>query len=332
MAHELEIDGNGNAQVMLDRVAWHELGTVVPDGFTMADAIASGMSFTLPVEIVPMSTLTLGYDDYAAPEFASVRGDGRILKTGLGANATVFHALEAHEFGQALIGMVDGSRMSSFGSLRNGRQWFQTFALATFAVGGHEMTSHLTLAGSYDGSLAFVALRSNIITVCANTLAMNLGGGSRAFSTKHTTHIADRVEWARRVLSSHEALELEERKRMEYLALTRLAPTDVTSILDELWPIGEGVSTKAENANLAAREGVRRIHSATDGHDVMLGEQGTAWGLVQAVNTYENWGTPIRKQAGMGDREARGLRQFDSIVKGQPLTDKVLALVGGGEA
>ena len=61
----------------------------------------------------------------------------------------------------------------------------------------------------------------------------------------------------------------------------------------------------------------------------MVDETGNAWSVLQAVNTWENWGAPVRKTQGRSEQETRALRQVDQLVtNSQPYTEHALNLFG----
>ena len=112
------------------------------------------------------------------------------------------------------------------------------------------------------------------------------------------------------------------------LVATQVSPQRYNAIVNELFPINDDVPTRTRKVNDEAADKVNALYRAQVGPNVVQGVEGTGWAVVQAVNTYENWGTPIRKTAGKGEATTRALRQIEAVNSGkQPLTDRALELV-----
>jgi phage/plasmid-like protein (TIGR03299 family) len=342
MSHDLEII-NGEAQAMYERVAWHALGTVVGANFGWDDAIAAGLTITLPVTKVPLgsllSTLPVG-DGFEGPtlhaqpdEYASVRSDGLVLKAGTGEQHTIFPAVDGYAFGQCVreeAQSIDGVRadLKSLGTIDLGRKWFMTFDLGEFHIGDYAVRDYISVNGSYDSSWPLQLLSSPVIEVCANTIAAARAAGVQHYRFKHTSGVFNRVEQAKIALARH----AENRKLMKELGETLLTravlPSEYNRIVNTLFPIGDDTQTKTRNVNEDAIEKVSTLYKAQVGPQV-VSASGNAWALVQAVNTYENWGTPVRNTKGNTESQTRALRQIEAVNSGrQPLTDKAFELVG----
>lgn len=340
MSHELEII-DGEAQAMFREPAWHRLGTVVGDNFGWAEAVAQNLAITLPVTKVPVADLLSGINPLdidgptpraQADEWATLRGDGLVLKTGLGKQHTVFHASEGYSFGQCIRERASAGGINadlrSLGTIDEGRKWFMTFDLGSFRIGDYDVKDYLSVNGSYDSSWKLGALTSPIIEVCANTIAFAKQAGITHYTFKHTSGIFDRVEEAKAALARHAANRAAFEALGTELVETKVSPTKYASIVDALFPVNDDVPTKTRNVNSDAQSKVRALYLGEVGPNVVQGVEGTGWAVVQAVNTYENWGTPIRKTAGRGESTTRALRQIESVIDGrQPLTDKALELV-----
>lgn len=313
---------------MFRNTPWHQLAEGV-GVFAWVDAVKQGLGFTKRVEKVRMQDLILAYNVAADDEYAAVREDGMILKTGLGEQWTPFQMVDGYEFGNAIMGVTEGE-LESIGTMEHGRKWFLTYTLGEFTIGDFLVKDHLSVNGSFDSSWALQALSSPIVEVCENTIAMAKAAGTTHYKFKHTSGIFDRVEEAVRAVQIHKA------NREAFQAVgTKLLSTSVGNdtykgILNKLFPIADDTPTKTRNTNENARELVNALYTATADvdADIVSGVRNTGWALVQAVNTYENWGQPIRKSNGYGEATSRAMRQIDGLVSGkQALTDHALELV-----
>lgn len=198
---------------------------------------------------------------------------------------------QTHQYQEWLINRVsnllgDTLEIGSAGLLkRGGVAWVsieQPEAITT--PEGVEYRPNLLAATSHDGSLSttYAPVITNV--VCDNTLAAGLAEKTDKVKVRHSRYSHLRVDEARDVLGildrSSEAFEAEVRE------LTRTEVTDHQwrLFLDSLAPIPE---TPGRGATMAERkqETLRRLWN----HDQRVSPwKGTAYGVLQAVNTYEH--------------------------------------------
>lgn len=329
MSHELEII-DGRALVLARDPMWHSLGQVTGDNFDAAWIERYAPEILSDVTLQPTYVVVSDDDGSTWYQETPMKGavvrqiDNKVVGEGLGlASYGVVQPTDAYEWGQIISGYA-GLPLVSAGTLREGRQFFFTYQMGDEAPCGINYTPYLTVTSSHDGSLSLMALFSDIITVCANTLAWTLEeakGAANRVTLKHTANVDQRMQMALEALRGA-AMHVEKvNKQIETLAMIRLSAFDKTNLLDNLFPsISE--DGRAKTMREKTRDSVRSLMRSQVIED---GLQDTAWAWVQAVNTYENWNAPIRN----GDRAER---QFDAIVKGnQSLTNnalnQVLALV-----
>jgi len=329
MSHELEII-DGRALVLARDPMWHSLGQVTGDNFDAAWIERYAPEILSDVHIHPtyviVSDEDCGVSYVETPNKAAIvrEYDNKIVGEGLGkASYGVVQPSDAYEWGQTISGFA-GLPLVSAGTLREGRQFFFTYQMGDEAPCGINYTPYLTVTSSHDGSLSLMALFSDIITVCANTLAWTLGeakGPNNRVTLKHTANVDQRMVMALAALRGAAEHVEKVNKQIETLANIRLSAFDKTRMMDNLFPyIAE--DGRAKTMRDKTRDSVRSLMRSQVVED---GLQDTGWAWVQAVNTYENWNTPIRNSD-------RAERQFDAIVKGnQNLTnaalEQVLALV-----
>lgn len=333
MSHELHIV-EGEAQVMLRQDAWHQLGTIMGRNFGWLDLVAANMSITWPVEKVALSDIVDGEFNVLGGQYVAFRSeDNAIVASGIGETWASTYPEIGYEFVQYLRDEhgVGIENLESAGMIRDGRQWFMTFAAGEFEIGGFKVTSYVTVSGSYDQSWVFQVQFHQTVAVCANTITAVRAAGQMLYKFKNTTGLIDRVEEAKAAAKMQRAREEGFKQFGERLLGVRVDENAYRSFVNELFPIDDDVPTKTRNVNGNARDQVRALFTSTaDANDpnVAGGVEGTGWAFMQAVNTYENWGAPIRKTKGVGTTTARALRQIDATVSGrQPLTDKAIDLV-----
>jgi hypothetical protein len=335
MSHEIQAEDD----VMLERSAWHKLGKVVGKTFGWAEALAEDLPITRPVFKVALNDILTPLPNTDGVtlrgqenEYASVRSDGLVIKSGLGEQWTPFHASEGYAFGQAIrdAESVDGVQcdLKSLGTLYNGRKWFMTFDLGQFWIGDYSIRDYMSVNGSYDSSWPLCVLSSPTVEVCANTVAAAFHGGVKHYRFKHTSGIFNHVEEAKKAVTAHN----ENRKAVQALGekmlTTSLSPSEYGRLVRSLFPVDDETSARTKAVNDAAVEYVNTFYNAQNDGDALVDAPGNGWSFVQSVNTYENWGQPVRKTGGADETTARALRQIEQLnAERQPLTERAAELV-----
>lgn len=335
MSHEIHEEDGG----MFKDTPWHRLGRVVGKAFGWADALAEDLPITRPVHKVPVGDILTPIASVEGVslraqenDYASVRSDGLVIATGLGEQWTPFHASEGYAFGQAIREAADEDGiqcdLESLGTLYNGRKWFMTFGLGDFYVGDYKINDYLSVNGSYDSSWPLTALTSPTIEVCANTVAAAFHGGVKHYRFKHTSGIFNRVEEAKRAITAHNANRQALIALGEKLLTQPLTPSEYGRMVRALFPIEDDTPTRTKNVNEEAIELVTKLYKGIGGGQSVVDSPGNGWSFVQAVNTYEIHGQPIRKTHGDDEAINRAFRQIEQLQAGkQPLTERAADLV-----
>lgn len=325
MSADIDINSWGEANAMFAKVAWHRLGTVVGEAFSIDEAVAAGLDIVQPVEKVKVADLILAYE--AQPdEYAAVR-NGRVLATGLGEQWTPFQVVDAYDFGRC-VRQVNGEQgdLLSLGAIDRGRKWFMTYDLGEFSIGDYKVRDYLSLNGSFDSSWVFSALTSPIVEVCANTIAAAKAAGTTHYRFKHTSGIKDRVEQAKLALRRHQESRDGFIALGESLLQTPVSASQYSQLVQSLFPVTDETHAKTRNVHEDAREKVTALYKGQGG---FVDSVGNGWSVVQAVNTYENWGAPVRNTKGRDEATTRATKQIEQLIDGrQPLTERAIDLVG----
>ena len=319
--------------------AWHGQTQMMAAPFSWFDLQLQNACITWPIDVVPMQSLLVDGVESLPDQQAVVRTapdgtkrffkqHGRTYDAGLPQ-----HVVELVDAMRELAGDDISDNMVSALTLHKGRQWAMTWALRERSVNGVKFNAHLMASGSFDGSLAVTVRDTSTVVVCMNTLAIALHGNA-AYKFKNTRSVNTRVEEARDALLDEARRALGQTTKAgqafvdQVLALqsTPCGNMQFERIVANLFPIGEEVPARSRNANETARDqvmGIWRDGQMAEGHD------NSAWAAVQAVNTYECWGTPIRKAKGLTEEETRWMRHFE-VQTGQadqPLTARTVQLL-----
>ncbi|WP_432559268.1 DUF932 domain-containing protein [Granulicoccus sp. GXG6511] len=208
-----------------------------------------------------------------------------------------------HQYREWLLTTVanildDDLAISSAGLLKGGAiAWVEVSVPESLTTPeGFEFRPNLLATTSFDGSIATTFKRTVTATVCDNTRALALAEKGQAYKVKHSRYSAMKLGEARQALAMVHTLAEEFEAEIAHLAATRVSPRVWGAFLDAHVPTrdpktGQPVTGKA--LTMATRK-----RDALDGlwrHDTRVSPwQGTALGVVQAVNTYEHHHATVR--------------------------------------
>lgn len=309
-------------------IPWHGLGTIVAEELSSEEAIkAAGLDWEVTLENV-----YAGEDnEILIPNlFATVRErkvKGRWQRDALGVvgdRYTIVQNREMFEFSDA-VAATGQARYTTAGSLRKGSVVFSTMLIdRPLVVAGDEHLPYMVCGNSHDGSLALTAMVTPIRVVCMNTWKMAISKATHTWSIKHTPNVEERAAEARKALKlTFEYLDGFEAE-VKALVAQDMNDRQFNAIMKKVFPEGE---TELQGKN---REGiVESIHQIRASDEV--GDfRNTAWGTLNAVNSWELWEKQIRASNHADDPDTlRFERQAMGILKGTeaPITQKTHKLL-----
>lgn len=211
---------------------------------------------------------------------------------------------QIHQYPEWLLDQVaflldDDLHIGSAGLLRGGAQaWVQLEVPDTITTPeGVEFRPHLLAATSLDGSLATTYGRAVTNTVCDNTMSIAIKGmGEQKTKVKHSRYSKVRLADARAALAIvHETGEAFAAQVAE-LCATTVTEKQWTKFLEQLTPLardgsGEVKAGSATTKALAKRDRLQTLYRHDDRVEPWMG---TAYGVVQAVNTYTHHDQKIK--------------------------------------
>lgn len=305
---------NRNTLVGFGRKAWH---------FANGDAIASQMNhFDGPVPELSVRSLLDSADPVATPltivhagGMLDVPGKAAIVrKDGTAVYAVMSDGYAVHPHGELLNGMEtilasDALGIASAGLLENGAVGWVSVSLADSAttVSGVEFVTYLLGYGSHNGRHATSWKLVNQLVVCDNTLDVARGESSARFKVRHTSNSLARLPEAREALG----IILAERDETDR-AIMELCETSVTDaqfwrMVDVLAPAPAGDAT-GRSATMAQNKRDALVTLYRSDYRVAPWN-GTAFGVLQAVNTYGHW---LATGTGTGVPAARNMARVMS--------------------
>jgi phage/plasmid-like protein (TIGR03299 family) len=244
-----------------------------------------------------------------------------------------------HSFREWLINNVqsildDSLHVSSAGLLRQGAQaWVSVSVPETITTPeGVEFRPVLNSFTSLDGSIATGYNRSVMMPICDNSLAIVRADKAQAIKFKHTANSLNRIGEAREALAVSFAAEaIDEAAQAFAVEVKQLTNTTVT---DAQWSafLDAHELTTLTDVKGAAKEKASKTHAMNRRaefeqlyryDDRCKAWQGTAFGVLQTVNTHRQHVATVR---GM----SRPLRNADMMITGgvEKLDGDTLATLG----
>ena len=194
----------------------------------------------------------------------------------------------------------------SAGLLRGGAQaWVQVSVPDSFATPeGVEFRPNLLAVTSFDGSLSTTYKGTTTNTVCDNTMGVALGEAGRAYKVKHSRYSDLKIMEAREALALVHTIADDFAAEVAALCNTTVTDSQWDQFLASLAPTKDenGKDKTGRSFTMATNKqaALRGLWS----HDTRVTPwKNTAWGVVQAVNTYTHHVQSVRGS----DRDERNM-------------------------
>jgi phage/plasmid-like protein (TIGR03299 family) len=276
--------------------AWHGYGTVVGSTMSYADALAiAGLDWT--ARLAPITTITPNGVVEVDTHRATYRSDTGAVLGVVGADYHPHQPAELLELARITIDAAPSdAHVEVIGSLRAGRTVFMTIALPDdINVAGDVHLPRLVWVTSMDGTIATRAVSTYVRAVCANTIRASFRNARTSWAARHTSSLDGRAADARQALQL--MFRTAETFRAEVEALTRQTISDhqVEQVLTGIWPDQPDATDRRRAGAARRRDAVRSMYR---NDPRVAGWRGTAYGLVQAASTWEQWVAPRRRDRG----------------------------------
>ncbi len=241
-----------------------------------------------------------------------------IMRSDTGAVLGVFkQGYSVHQYEEWLLRNVsdlldDGLSIGSAGLLRGGAVAWVSVELPDNieTPEGVAFRPNLVAYTSHDGTLASGYKRTITVVVCDNTLASALGGAGEVFRVKHSRYSAMRLQDARDALGIVHTMADDFAQQVEALCATTVTDKQWSQFLDSLVPIPEdegSARTRAENKR-------GQLNNLWRNDPRVSPWQGSAFGVLQAVNTYEHHLAQVRRVERGERNRLRAIRgEFDAL-------------------
>lgn len=199
-----------------------------------------------------------------------------------------------HGYDQWLVGNVstlldDSLAIGSAGLLRNGAQaWVSVEVPENITTPeGVVFRPNLLAVTSFDGSLATTYKRVVTNVVCDNTMSMALGEAGQQWKSKHTRKSSLRVAEARSALDIMFEMSNDFSAEVARLTSLTVTPKQWGQFLDLYIPVPEAKDGPRGTAGVTRAQNKRdSLETLWTSDKRVVQWNGTAWGVLQAVNTY----------------------------------------------
>src|SRR5262249_31042682 len=199
MAHEIDMSTGRAAVFVTGQPAWHQLGTVIAEAATSAEAIQlAALDWT-----VEQQPIYLGNGQRIADRVANVRRDTGAVLGVVSTAYQVFQNLDCFDFMDTLV----AERLAMFetaGALKGGRQVWMLARIPRElrAAGSDIIDPYVLLTNGHDGLHALKMIPTSVRVVCNNTLnrARRRGVAGEGSPLLHSKNLQAGVEEARRKL------------------------------------------------------------------------------------------------------------------------------------
>lgn len=279
------------------------------------DALGLPLTYTIPELIT----------DDGVTEARTLEAVGRkvIVRSDTGEVLGVFRdGYEIHQFSEWLVdgiaNLIDTSKgdlaIGSAGLLKGGAVgWVQVDVPENITTPeGVEFRPHLFATTSHDGSLATTFGRSVTAIVCDNTLSAAMGETGEKFSVRHTAKSVVRLAEAREALNIIHGTADTFAEEVAKLCKVKVSAPAFSRFLDSWAPIPTDETAKNGRVDpraITLAERKRETFTGLYGSDPRVTPwKGTAFGVMQAVNTFGQHFTAVRD--GSDDERVKGAKRY----------------------
>lgn len=216
----------------------------------------------------------------------------------------------AHQYKEWLLRAVssilgDTLGISSAGLLRKGSiAWVEISVPESVETPqGVKFRPNLLATTSFDGSCSTTYARTFTDTVCDNTRAVAMREGGPKYKRRHSGSASVSIVEARQALQMVHAMATDFEAEIAALCAVDVDPKQFTKFLDIAVPLINEDGTPKEGRGRTIADNKRDALLKLWRHDTRVTPwAGTAWGVLQMVNTFEHHESHIRGEATRAER------------------------------
>lgn len=188
------------------------------------------------------------------------------------------------------VGYMKDLTLKKYGSTESGVQWL-IGELPEKNILGDKFVPHLVFRNSFNGSTPIQMAVMPLRIVCQNQITMATKNSNFSFNLRHTVTAGDKIEEGHRLIMNANDFMDDFSKQAEAFAAMKVGERDVTSIINEMFPVEKETSELKQRRLLAKRDDFIRALNEYDNANF----KGTAWGLINAYADLMTHYEPERK-------------------------------------
>lgn len=295
------------------QVPWHNLGIIVEEAPTSADAIRlAGLDWR-----VEQKPLFLEDGTKIEGNFANVRSSDNKPLGIVGNKYKIVQNSDAFEFTDALLG--EGVRYETAGSLKDGKViWLLAKMPETVEILGDKVEPYMVFTNTHDGSGAVRVCMTPIRVVCNNTLNIALNRAKRVWSARHTGSITNKLDDARETLQFAKQYMDATKETFEELHKIKMDEFTLYRVMNNLIPITEDMTDRQKDNQKEIRDDI--IFRYNEAPDLKVLDK-TGARLVQAVADTTSHMEPFRMTTNFKEN------RFKKTLDGNQLLDRTVGLL-----
>ena len=295
------------------QVPWHNLGIIVEEAPTSADAIRlAGLDWR-----VEQKPLFLEDGTQIEGNFANVRSSDNKPLGIVGNKYKIVQNSDAFEFTDALLG--EGVRYETAGSLKDGKViWLLAKMPETVEILGDKVEPYMVFTNTHDGSGAVRVCMTPIRVVCNNTLNIALNRAKRVWSARHTGSITNRLDDARETLQFAKQYMDATKETFEELHKIKMDEFTLYRVMNNLVPITEDMTDRQKDNQKEIRDDI--LFRYNEAPDLKVLDK-TGARLVQAVADTTSHMEPFRMTTNFKEN------RFKKTLDGNQLLDRTVNLL-----
>lgn len=224
-----------------------------------------------------------------------------------------------HTYGEWLVGTVEEVvkpeelEVSSAGLLKNRAQGWIQIERPQSAVGpdGIKFSPYVTLSTSLDGSLASQINQNTQMTICDNCLRITR---SQGVSFRHSSRSQSKLGTFRGVMAAIMQGETDFKATLERLLAEEVSEGAFNRFMDSFVPVKDDDTPAKKARSNRKRQEITQLYRDDPR---VAAWHGKMFGVVQAVNTWEQHESQLRNGTGieMSDTDLRAMRNYAARLK-----------------
>lgn len=295
------------------QVPWHNLGIIVEDAPTSADAIRlAGLDWEVNQEPIYLANGT-----EIKGRYANVRSsDGSPLGI-VGDKYKIVQNTDAFAFTDALLG--EGVKYETAGSLKDGKViWLLARMPEDIEILGDKVAPYMVFTNTHDGSGAVRVTMTPIRVVCNNTLNAAMRGAKRVWSARHTGSITSKLDDAMQTLQFAKSYIDATKETFEELHKVKISDFRLYRMVHDLVPITDDMSERQKTNQTRVRDDILLRYKEAPDLKVL---DHTGARLVQAVADTTSHMEPLRMTSNFKEN------RFKNILDGNQLLDTAIDML-----